>query len=90
MSSLTFRLTKIGETEKNLLDERKNNYLMSKRYQRTHKNWNYVEHLLISVSAVTGWVSISAFYSIVSVPVGITSTAVGIKSCLVTEQNKKL
>ena len=43
---------------------------------------NYVEHLLILASAVTGCVSISAFDS--SVCVGITSSAVGIKMFEVT------
>ena len=45
---------------------------------------NYVEHLLILVSRVTGCVSISAFALLVCVPVGITSSAVGIKICIVT------
>ena len=43
---------------------------------------NYVEHLLILASAVTGCVSISAFDSLVCV--GITSSAVGIKMFEVT------
>ena len=43
---------------------------------------NYVEHLLILASAVTGCVSISVFDSLVCV--GITSSAVGIKMFEVT------
>ena len=34
---------------------------MSKKYKRTCKYLNYVEHLLILVSAVTGCISTSAF-----------------------------
>ena len=90
MSSLNFRLTKTDETKKHFLDETKHNYLISKKCPRIHKNWNYVEHLLILVSTVTWWVSIFAFYSIVCVPIVITSSAVGIKLCSVTEQNKKI
>ena len=42
-----------------------------------------------STSAVTGCVSISAFISLVVVPVGITSSAVGIKICVTTAGIKK-
>ena len=38
---------------------------------------NYFEHFFIFVSAVNGNASISAFTSIVSVPVGIASFVVG-------------
>ena len=37
---------------------------------------NYIEHLLISTSAVTGCVSISAFASLVGIPIVITSSAI--------------
>ena len=40
---------------------------------------NYVENVLILVLTVTGCISVSAFASLVCVPVGITSSAVGIK-----------
>ena len=46
---------------------------MSETYKKTYKYLNYVEHLLILVSTVTGCVSISAFASLVCVPVGITT-----------------
>ena len=44
----------------------------------TCKYLNYVENLLILVSTVTGCVSISTFASLVVIPVGTTSSAVGI------------
>ena len=44
----------------------------------------YVKHLLILVSTVTGCVSIYPFPSLVCVPVGITSSAVRIKTCTIT------
>ena len=53
---------------------------MSEKYQKACKYVNYVEHVLILVSPVTGCVSISAFVSLVVIPVGITSSAVGIKN----------
>ena len=78
-ASLEFRLRKIDETRNYLLDEIKNNDLMSEKYKKTRKYLNYAEHLLISVSTVTGSVSISAFALLACAPVGITSSAVGIK-----------
>ena len=54
-----------------------------------HTFLNYVEHLLILVSTVTGCVSISAFASFVAIPIGITSSAVGIKICAITAGIKK-
>ena len=83
-ASLEFVLRKIAETKDYLLEEIKHNYLMSEKYEKTCKYLNYVEKFLILVSAVTGCVSISAFASLVCVPVCITSSAVGIKACAVT------
>ena len=51
---------------------------MSENYKNSCKYLNYVEHVLILVSTVTGCVSISAFATLVCVPVGITSSAVGL------------
>ena len=50
---------------------------------------NYIEHFLILVSAVTGCVSISAFPSLVGIPIVITSSAVGLKICVITAAIKK-
>ena len=77
-ASLEFRLTKIDETRNHLLDEIKHNDLMDEKYKKTCKYLNYVKHLLILVSTVTGCVSISAFASLVCVPVGITNSAIGL------------
>ena len=63
---------------------------MSEIY-KTCKYLNYVEQLLISVSTITS-ISVSICVSIsalVAVPVGITSSAVGIKICVITAGIKK-
>ena len=62
---------------------------MSEKYKKTCKYLNYPEHWLILSSTITGCVSISAFASLVCVPVGITSSAVGIKICAITAGIKK-
>ena len=63
-ASLEFRLTKIDETRNHFLDEIKHNDLMDEKYKKTSKYLNYVKHLLILASTVTGCVSVSAFASI--------------------------
>ena len=45
--------------------------------------------MLVLVSTVTGCVSISVFASLVGVPVGITSSAIGIKTQAITAGIKK-
>ena len=89
MSSLKFRLGKIDETRNYFLQETKHNDLMREKYKKTCKYLNYVERLLILVSAVTGCVSVSAFPPLVFIPVSITSSAVGIKICSITSGIRK-
>ena len=62
---------------------------MREKYKKICKYLNYVENLLILSSTVAGCVSISAFASLVCVPVGIMSSAVGINICAITAGIKK-
>ena len=62
---------------------------MSEKYKKTCKFLNYVENLHILVSTVTLWVSISAFALLVCVPVGITSSVVGLNICAIITGIKK-
>ena len=62
---------------------------MSEKSKKTWKYLNYVEHLLVLASTVPGCVLISAFASLVCAPVGITSSAVGIKICVIIAGIKK-
>ena len=50
---------------------------------------NYVEHFLILVSTLTGCVSIFAFASLVFILIGIMSSAIRLKICVVTAVSKK-
>ena len=50
---------------------------------------NYIDHLLIVISTITGCVSISAFASLVGIPTGIMSSAIGLKICIVIAGIKK-
>ena len=51
---------------------------MSKKHKKKIRSLNYFEHFILFVSAVIGCFSISAFASLVDVPVGIANSAVGI------------
>ena len=84
MSSLKFRLKKVDETRNNLLEEIKHDDLTSEKHKNTCKYLNYVEHLLILASIVTGCFSIPAFASLVCVLVDITSSEVGLIISAVT------
>ena len=61
---------------------------MSEKHSKICKYLNYVEQLLILALAIVGCISISAFASLVSVPVGITSSAIGINICAITARIK--
>ena len=62
---------------------------MSEKYNKTCKYLNYVEHQLILVLTVTGCVSISAFASLVVIPVGVASSVGEIKIYAITAGIKK-
>ena len=47
-------------------------------------SFEYIEHLLILIPTVTGCVSVSAFASLVGIPIGITSSSVGLKIYIIT------
>ena len=64
--------------------------MISEKYKKTCKYLNYVEQLLILASTVTDCVSVSAFASLVTIPVGITNSSVGIKFCKITAGIKKV
>ena len=66
--SQELRLKNIDETR---------NYFLS-------KTLIYIKHFLILDSAITGCISISAFASLLGIPVGITSFAIGLKIYAIT------
>ena len=56
---------------------------------------NYIDHVLIAISKIPRWVSISTFASLIGIPIGATSSAIRLKICAITagikkyKQNKK-
>ena len=62
---------------------------MSKKHKNVYRVLNYIEHLLILISTVAGCVSISTFTSLVGIPIGITSSAIRLKICVIISGIKK-
>ena len=62
---------------------------MSKKQKKACTTLNYIEHFLILASIVTGCISISAFASLLGIPNGITSSAIGLEICAITEGIRK-
>ena len=79
-----FRLRKIDEKRNYLLEEINQNEFMSKKHKKVCRVLNYIDHLLIVTSTITGCISISAFASIVGLPIGIASSAIALKNCVIT------
>ena len=57
---------------------------MSKKHKKNCRVFSYIDHSLIVISTITGCIFISAFASLVGTPIGITSSAIGLKTCVIT------
>ena len=62
---------------------------MSRKHKKVCAALNYIEYFLILASTITGCISFSAFASLLGIPIGITSSAIGIKICEMTAGVKK-
>ena len=87
--SQEFRLKNIDETRNYLIEEINQNELMSQNLKKICTTLNYIEHFLILASTITGCISIPAFTPVISIAIGITSSAIGLKICAITERIKK-
>ena len=72
-----------------LIEEINKKELMSRKHKKVYRGLNYIEHLLISISTVTGCISISSSASLVGIPIWIKSSAIGLKICVITAGIKK-
>ena len=87
--SQEFRLKNTNETRNNLIEKINRNELMSKKHKKVCTNLNYIENLLILDSAITECIFISAFASFVGIPIGTTSSPIGLKICAIAAGIKK-
>ena len=56
---------------------------------RVRTTLNYIGYFLTLAFTITGCVSISAFASLVGIPIGITSSAIGLRICAITAAIKQ-
>ena len=78
------RLKNIDETRNYFAKEIKQYELVSKKHNKVCITLNYIENFLILASTITGCISISTFASLIGIPIGITSSAIGLKICVIT------
>ena len=83
------RLWKIDEIRSYLIEEMNQNEPISKKHKKVYSVFNYIDHLPIVISTITGCVSIFAFASLVGIPQGIASSAIRLKSYVITGGIKK-
>ena len=84
-----FRLKKINEIRNYLIEEINRNELMIKKNKKVCRDLNYIDHSLIAISTSTRCFSISAFASLLGIPIGIASSTIRLKICELTAEIKK-
>ena len=87
LPNLRFSADLVAFTEEIL--NRKLHFLCSESKKNVWTNLSYIQHFLIICFTILGCVSISAFASLVGIPIGITSSVIGLKICVITAAIKK-
>ena len=87
--SQEFKLKNIDEGGNYSVKTINQNELTSKKHSNICTTLNYIKHFLILTSTITGCVSISALTSLVGIPIGITSSAIGLENCAIIAVIKK-
>ena len=76
--SQEFRLKKIDEARNYFLEEIKQNELMSKKHKKVCAIVSYIEDFLLLDSTIPKCIWTSAFASLIGIPTGIASSAIGL------------
>ena len=87
--SQSFRLKNRDEKRNYFLEEIEQNELINRKHKKVLTTLNYIEYFLILTSTITRCISIPAFASLFGIPIGITSSAVGLKICTIAAAIKK-
>ena len=87
--SQELRLKNIEETRNDFLEKIKQNDLMSRKHKKVCTTVNYIKNFLVLASTITRCIPILAFASLISIPIRITSSAIGLKTCAITAGIKK-
>ena len=64
--------------------------MISKKHKTFSTTLSYMEHFLLVASTIAGCVSIPSFATLVGIPVGITSSAIGFKIYVITAGIKSI
>ena len=83
------RLKNIDETRNYFIEEINQNESIGRRHKKVCGVLNFFEHLPILVCEVSGCASISAFASLVAIPVATRSSVIELKICAITARIKK-
>ena len=86
--SQEFRLKNRCETRNYFLKEIKQNELMSKIYKTFCTSLNCIDLFLILNYTINGCISVSAFTSLIGIPIGITSSPIEPKICAININNQ--
>ena len=63
--------------------------MKSKKHKKVGTALSYIEHFLVLDSTITGCISISVFVSLLSIPIGITSSEIALEICAIAAGIKK-
>ena len=80
----------IDKIRNNIVEEIEQIELMSRKHKKVCTSWNYIEHFLILTFTVSECIFISAFISLVGIPIEITNSAIGLKICAITAGIKSI
>ena len=62
---------------------------MSKKNKKVSRALDHIDHSLIEISKINGCAFLSAFTSLFDIPIGIASSTIGLKICVITAGIKK-
>ena len=79
----------IDQTKNYFIQEVQQNELMSIKHKTFLVTLSYIEHFLILDPTITGCISTYAFASLLGIPVGSTSSAIGLKDFAIGAKSKK-
>ena len=64
--------------------------MISKKHKTFSTTLSYMEHFLLVASTIAGCVTIPSFATLVGIPIGITSSAIGFKIYVITAGIKSI
>ena len=85
-----FRLHEISKIENDFIEEINQRKSWSQKLSKHVTTFDYIDKILIVLSATTGGVSLISFTSLIRAPVGIASASFTLSFSLTTETAKKL